>query len=97
MRIRNDSKNYDKNEGVFQKKHLIIKKSSSLQRILFLRSVFYYSEQDCAVNGLTSSTNNHPQTNSGHRSQSVGFNGNRTRSNTQTPERDLRASSQARR
>ena len=86
------------NEGFFFKKTFNQKKSSSLQRILILRSgFFHYSEQDCSVNGLTSSTNNHPQTNSGHRSQSVGFNGNHTRSNTQTPERDLRASSQARR
>ena len=29
-----------------------------------------------------------------YRSSSVGFNGNKTRSNTQTPERDIRASSQ---
>ena len=82
---------------VFSEKPFIHNKGFSLQRILILRYVFYYSEQDCSVNGLTSSKNNHPQTNSGHRSQSVGLNGNRTRSNTQTPERDLRASSQARR
>ena len=52
-----------------------------------------YSEQEQLQQ--TSTTINNGSTFGNHRSASVGFNGTRTRSNTQTPERDVRSSSQA--
>ena len=49
------------------------------------------SENTAVSNNATEMKNQ----NHSYRSQSVGYNGTRTRSNTQTPERDVRSSSQA--
>ena len=50
------------------------------------------SENTAAVSNNATEMKNQ---NHSYRSQSVGYNGTRTRSNTQTPERDVRSSSQA--
>ena len=66
----------------------------------------YFQEKYGQQNGVSSNGNNshtvqnfekqnQSQQPQNYRSQSVGYNGTRTRSNTQTPERDVRSSSQA--
>ena len=56
--------------------------------------ILIYSEQE-QLQQTSTTINNGSNFVGNHRSASVGFNGTRTRSNTQTPERDVRSSSQA--